>query len=126
MNHSVLDFTGWTKEDFRYLSTREDWALRLGISVKTISRYEREILGKAEDRLPQAFYWQGRRGRNRLDFYQKTIIWIIQKLSSGEAYADQKLSYGEVQDWFSEVDPKTSKRRILSLTRPLVKEMLGI
>ena len=126
MNYSALDFNGWSKEDFRGFSTREDWALRLGISAKTLSRYEREILEKAPDRLPQAFYWQGRRGRNRLDFYQKTILWIIQKLTSGEAYADQKMSYEQVQRWFSEIDQRTGKRRILSLSRPLVKENLDL
>ncbi len=126
MTYAALDFNSWSREDFRYPSTREDWALRLGISVKTIYRYEKEILGKAEDRLPQALYWQGRRGRKKLDYYQKVIVWVIQKLTSGEAYPDQKMSYEQVQNWFAEVDESTGKRRILSLTRPLVKEMLDI
>jgi len=126
MTYMALDFSGWTMEDFRYQSSREDWAYKLGISVKTIYRYEQEILEKAKDRLPQALYWQGRRGRYKLDFYQKTILWIIQKLSSGEAYADRKLSYGEIQDWFAEIDRETGKRRILSITRPLVKKKLGM
>jgi len=124
MSDIALDFNGWSKEDFRSFSSREDWALKLGISVRTIHRYERKVLGNAEDRLPQAFYWQGRRGKKKLDFYQKTILWIIQKLTFGEAYADQGMSYEQVQNWFSEIDQKTGKRRILSLTRPVVKEII--
>jgi hypothetical protein len=126
MTYVALDFSGWTVEDFRYQSSREDWAYRLGVSSKTLQRYEKEILGLAKDRLPQALYWRDRRGRYKLDFYQKTILWIIQKLSSGEAYADRKLSYGEIQNWFSDIDEITNKKRILSITPPLVKKALGM
>jgi hypothetical protein len=134
MNHLTLDFTGWTKEDFRYQSSRREWAAKLGISVKTLQRYEEQILYRDKSKIPKegvdrvflAFYWRDRRGHYKLDFYQKTILWIIKMLSFGEAYANQKLSYPQIELWFKQIDRNTGKKRILSLSPPLVREMLDI
>lgn len=129
MNYLALESHGWTREDFQYQSTREEWALRLGISVKTLYRYEKEVLaeiGKSSERLTYALYWRNRGKRYKLDYYQKFILWIIKMLSYGEAYADQKLSYEQIQKWFTEIDPKKGKKRILLLTPPIVQEKLGL
>lgn len=134
MNHFDLDFSGWTAKDFKYTSTREDWAERLGISAKTLQRYETEILYRDISKMPhnssirltQAFYWRNRRNRTKLDYYQKFILWIIQKLSFGEAYANQKLSYDQIQDWFNGIHEVTGKERILMLSPPLVRKMLDV
>lgn len=124
MNDFSLRFTDWDKEDFRGETYREEWANRLGVVSRTLNRYEQEILDSAPDRLPQALYWRDRRGRQGLDYYQKTILFIINKLRTGEAYPNHELTYTQIQDWFSGIDEITGKKRILSLTPAIVKEML--
>ena len=129
-----LNFTNWEREDFRRQSSREDWAKKLNISKKTLQRYEDNILyrdvgvlqKKSADRVLVALYWRDRRNKNRLDYYQKFILLVIKKLSFGEAYAYEKLSYEQIQEWFSETDQRTGRKRILSITPHLVKELLGI
>lgn len=129
MDYFELCLDGWTAADFRYTSTRQDWAKRLGISEKTLSRYEKEIIdGVTEnnDKILQVLYWRDRQGRHKLDYYQKTILWIITMLCFGRAYPDEKLTYCKVQEWFLELDKNTGKKRIHSITPKLVKERLGI
>ena len=124
MDDFSLKFPGWDKEDFRGEAYREEWANRLGIVSKTLSRYEQEILDSAPDRLPRTLYWRDRRGKQGLDYYQKTILFIINKLRTGEAYPGYELTYTQIQDWFSGIDERTGKKRILSFTPAIVQEML--
>ena len=126
MDYLDLYLNGWTSADFREQSTRQEWADKLGVSLKTLSRYEREVIDAADNSLLKALYWRKRRGRQKLDFYQKLILLIVKMLCCGQAYAGQKLTYDDAKEWFDQVDEQTGKQRIFSLTLTRVKDALGI
>ena len=96
------------------LTTRESWAKELGISPKTINRWEIAII---KSKIKFAFlYYDGvkRKRKTKLDHYQRFFLSLIAGLTKG-VVTGSPMTYAECIAWFESTDE--GKPRWMRLTR---------
>lgn len=121
-----FSYSGLTEEDLRGLSTQSEWAAKLGVDARTIRNWQRDIIGGGE-KILSAYYWWGRttdtgESRKKLDFYQKTLLFLICTLKKG-GRTDE-----EVRQWFLETTTfkGEEKKRIHIVNRNRMRQALGL
>jgi hypothetical protein len=96
------------------LTTRERWAKELGISPKTINRWEIAII---KSKIKFAFlYYDGakRKRKAKLDHYQRFFLSLIAGLTKG-AITGSPMTYAECIAWLESTDE--GRPRWMRLTR---------
>jgi hypothetical protein len=89
--------------------SREAWGVRLRISRRTIYRWEICVIKKCFIKFP---YWDGRKGKEGLDEYQRFVLLLIYfKKTIGITQSNK-----EVIEYFEEKDAE-GRSRILSMKR---------
>lgn len=94
---------------------RKDWAKTLGISRKTIERWEKHIINS---HIKFAYlYYNGNQRKNKLglDWYQRFFLTLIHSLLDG-LVTGLPMTYGQVIAWLE--DKQGNKPRWMRLARP--------